>query len=119
MALADNKPRIVSYLRGTEFSLELAQACVAGDLLMYETDGWYLADADVATCVVVALEEGAVGDTIDATSFAVIRSYTGATAGTQVHTAASGAVAETGTVHVGYWVNATTAVICPLLTTSS
>lgn len=110
MALADNKPRLVEAPRELLFPITLAEACVPGDLLAYNS-GWKLATATSATNVIVALEGGAVGDVITAAPIAVISSFTGGTAGALLSTAASGAY-QSGTGYtVGYFVSATTAVV--------
>jgi len=112
MSLVDNKPRVVSANREDQVAITLAEACVAGDLLAYSS-GWKLAGASTATHVLVALEDGEIGDVISAAPMAVISSFTGGTAGALLSTAASGAY-QSGTGYtIGFFVNATTAIVQP------
>lgn len=112
MALADNKPRVVEAPREMHVNIVLAAACEVGDLLAYDS-GWKLAGASTATNVLVALEAGAIGDTISASPVAVIKSFTGGTAGAALSTAASGDY-QSGTGYtIGFFANATDAIVLP------
>lgn len=112
MALVDNKPRVVTAPRELQFEITLSEACVAGDQLKYDS-GWKLGAANTATMLVVALESGASGDKIAASPIAVLRSFSGATAGAALSSAASGAY-QSGTGYtLGIFVNDTTAIFNP------
>jgi hypothetical protein len=118
MALADNKPRTVTCPREIMFEITLAEDVVTGDLLYYSS-GWKHAIADTGDVqVLVALEDGLSGEKIQATvGPAIISSFTGATAGAVLSSAADGAY-QSGTGHrVGIFVSADTAVVLPLLAT--
>ena len=114
MSFADNKPRNVQYIRGTERPITVAVACVAGDLLTYNAQ-WELAIEGTATECVVALEDCEAGKEVNAVPFALITSFSGATPGGPVCNAAAGAYQEVTGTKVGIMVSATAGYILPLL----
>ena len=70
-------------------TVTLAAACVRGDVLGYST-GWKPALATVGTAIkglVIALQDGAVGDVIPVSPNPVVSGYTGATPGGLVYVA--------------------------------
>jgi hypothetical protein len=94
MAYADNKPRTVAAV-GPVFDIVLTGAVYKGDLIG-DSSGWVQADANAGTAIpafFIALEDGAAGDTIAATTEAVITSVSGATATEEVY--CSGTAGET------------------------
>ena len=114
MAFADNKPRTVE--QGIlPAKVTLAEACVVGDLLTYNS-GWKLAAPNTATEVFVAGESGAIGDKITVYAAAILSGVTGATAGNEIVAAASGAYSEASSGQkVGVSLSATTIYVGPLL----
>ena len=94
MAYADNKPRTVE-AAGPVFKITLTGAVYTGDLIG-DSSGWVQADSDAGTAIpafIVAMEDGAAADVINATCTAVITSVTGATATNPVY--CSGTAGET------------------------
>lgn len=125
MAFADPGTRIiVSHPMTPQApSVTLAEACKEGDILGYSS-GWKRALATVGTAIqgrLVALKGGASGDTIPVAREAVVRGYTGGTAGNPVYVAEGtsyGCITETApstsgdcNIVIGYMLNATDALI--------
>ena len=104
-------------------AVTLAEACKEGDILGYSS-GWKRALATVGTAIqgrLVALKGGASGDIIPVSPHAVVRGYTGGTAGNPVYVAegtSNGCITETApstsgdcNIIIGYMLNATDALI--------
>ena len=100
-------------------TVTLAVACKRGDVLGYSS-GWKPALATVTTVVqgrLIALADGAIGDVIPVSPRAIVRGYTGATAGNPIYVAEganNGQVTETipsttgdATTVIGIALNAT------------
>ena len=104
-------------------AVTLAEACKEGDILGYSS-GWKRALATLGTAIqgrLVALKAGASGDIIPVSAHAVVRGYTGGTAGNPVYVAEGtsyGCITETApstsgdcNIIIGYMLNATDALI--------
>jgi len=114
MAFVDNKPRTINFSRETVGKVLLAADCVTGDLLAYNS-GWKLATATTVTSCVVACEDGVIGETINVTPFALIKSITGMTAGTALYTAAAGAYQGSTGKRMGISLSDNEAYVLPVL----
>lgn len=123
MAFADNKPRVVEWAT-TPIRVTLGETVYTGDLIGFDGTDWMQAEASATAPIsarLVALEDGVDGDSIQASPLAVVSSYTGGTAGSQLFLSdTAGCVEEavTGSLYqkVGMMVSATVAYLAPVYT---
>lgn len=122
MAFADNKPRVVEWA-STPIKVTLGETVYAGDLIGFDGTDWMQAEASATAPIaarLVALEDGIDNDVIQAAPFAVVSSYTGATAGSDLFlSSTAGEVKETVTgslyAKVGFMASATVGFLAPAL----
>ena len=115
MPLVDVKPRVVSACRDLIEKVTLAAACVAGDVIGINTSTWILGIEANSAYAMVALEDGAIGQVINAAPWALIKSFTGGTAGAKLSSGAAGIYQEGTGYSLGIVVSATEGYVLPLL----
>lgn len=122
MSLTDVMPRVISWA-STPIKVTLGETVYAGDLIGFDGTDWMQAEASATAPIsarLVALEDGADNDVIEAAPFAVVSSYTGGTAGAQLWLSdVAGKVEEavTGSLYqkVGFMASATVGFLSPAI----